>query len=61
MLVGPADAQPLPTKRKLQTLLYDRTEDGERLNLPRDEERVRAVDLRYRKREPSALMEPHAR
>src|SRR5262245_2883216 len=52
MLVGPADAQAPAGKRKLETLLYDRSEERDRLNLPRDQERVRTLEARYRKREP---------
>ena len=52
MLVGPAPQQGPPKERELRFLLADRTDEEDRLLLPRGDERIRSRVLRYRKREP---------
>jgi hypothetical protein len=52
MLVGPAAAQQPSSMRKIQMLLYDRSEGRDRLVLPPTEERARSRVVLYRRREP---------
>jgi hypothetical protein len=52
MFVGPAAAQQPHSTRRLQVLLYDRSEGQDRLVLPATEEHVRSRDVLYRHREP---------
>src|SRR5207248_4752277 len=56
LLVGPAPAQPSRQSREVQFLLYDRSENGDRLILPREERRQRTRAVRYRPREPSTAI-----
>lgn len=56
MLVGKAAEEPSLSSRKIQKLLYDRTDGQDRLILPPTEERIRADPVQYRKREPSTAV-----
>jgi hypothetical protein len=56
MLTGPPGARHRRDAFDIEFLLYDRTDGGERLILPRGEERLRSRRLFYRKREASTSM-----
>jgi hypothetical protein len=52
LLVGPATLAPGSKNCEIETLLFDRTDDKERLLLPPTEEKIRSRGLNFRKREP---------
>jgi hypothetical protein len=56
LLVGKAADEPAPNSRKIQKLVYDRTDGQDRLILPPTEERIRSDPVQYRRREPSTAI-----